>query len=157
MDSNARSTSWHDAKTNKRGRILDKFLLSNQLNIANKESALTTFESTRGTSNVDLTVADNKIIKLMHTWQCSEQESFSDHRYITFCIEKYRIILQDFNFNGVKFITSEKTNLIKEIKNNIMIGDTLSIDNSLCEILTIEADTEKAVSSLFSSSKQEII
>jgi hypothetical protein len=91
------------------------------------------------------------MIKLLHTWQCIDQESFSDHTYITFCIEKYSIIFQDFDCNGVKFITNEKgfqqfeTNLIKEIKNNFMIGDTQSIDNSLCEILTIESDTEKAV------------
>jgi hypothetical protein len=67
IDSNVRSTTWTDAKAHKRGGILDEYLLSNQLNIANKESAFITFEFTRGTSNVDLTVADNKMMKLMHT------------------------------------------------------------------------------------------
>jgi hypothetical protein len=91
------------------------------------------------------------MIKLMHTWQCSDQERFSDQRYITFCTEKRRIIFQDFDYNGVKFKTSEKgfqqfeTNLIQEIKNNFMIGESLSIDNSLCEILSKDSDTEKAV------------
>jgi len=56
MDSNARSTTWYDAITNRRGRILEEFLISNRLNIANEDSALTTFEFTRGTSNVDLLV-----------------------------------------------------------------------------------------------------
>jgi hypothetical protein len=47
------------------------------------------------------------MVKLLHTWQCNEQESFSGHRYITFCIEKHKIIFHDFNYNGVKYITSE--------------------------------------------------
>jgi hypothetical protein len=52
-------------------------------------------------------------------------------------MEKQRIIFQDFDYNEVKFITSEKgfqqfeTNLTKEIKNNFRIGDTSSIDNSV--------------------------
>jgi len=91
MDSNARSTTWHDSKTNKRGRILDEFLISNRLYIAHKESAVTIFESTRGTSNIDLTVADNKMIKLLHTWQCNGQESFSDHRYINFAFKNIEL------------------------------------------------------------------
>jgi len=48
MDSNARSTTWYDAITNRRGRILEEFLISNRLNIVNEDSALTTFQSTRG-------------------------------------------------------------------------------------------------------------
>ena len=87
MDSNARSTTWYDTITNKRGRTLEEFIISNGLNIANEDSAITTFESTTGTSNIDLTIADNTMIKLLHTWQCKEQESFSDHRYITFEIQ----------------------------------------------------------------------
>ena len=66
MDSNARSKTWYNTITNSRGRILEEFLLSNRLNIANEDSALTTFESTRGTSNIDLTVVDNTMVKLLH-------------------------------------------------------------------------------------------
>ena len=79
MDSNARSTTWYDAITNRRGKILEEFILSNRLNIrGNEDSAITTFESTMGTSNIDLTIADNKMIELLHTWQCNEQENLSD-------------------------------------------------------------------------------
>jgi len=91
------------------------------------------------------------MIKLLHTWQCNRQENFSDQRYITFCIEKHRIILQDFDYNGVKYITSEKgfqlfeTNFMKEIKNNFRIWETLDIDKFFSEILTLELDIEKVV------------
>jgi hypothetical protein len=48
MDSNARSSSWHDILTNGRGRTLEEFLISQQLYIMNDESYLTTFRSIRG-------------------------------------------------------------------------------------------------------------
>jgi len=86
---------------------LEEFLISNLLNIANEDSALTTFESTRSASNIDLNVADSTMVKLLHTWQYNGQEIFSDVRYITFCIETHKIIFHDFDYKGVKYITSE--------------------------------------------------
>lgn len=38
IDSNARSTSWHDVLTNNRGKTMDEFLISKHLHIANEES-----------------------------------------------------------------------------------------------------------------------
>ena len=165
MASNARSTTWYDAITYRRGRILEEFLISNQLNIANENSPLTTFEFARGTSNVHLIVADSTMIKLLHTWKCNEQESFSDHRYITFCIAKLKTISQDLNYNEVKYITSEtgfqhfENNFTREINNKFRIMETLDLDNILCELLTLEMDTEKVVRKFqaYSSSKQEIV
>jgi hypothetical protein len=55
MDSNSRSTTWHDTQTNTGGRILEEFLSSNQLHIPNEDSDYTTFSSTSGSSNIDLT------------------------------------------------------------------------------------------------------
>jgi hypothetical protein len=45
MDSNSRSTLWHDPLTNAGGRLLEEFLISKQLHIMNEESAFTTFRS----------------------------------------------------------------------------------------------------------------
>jgi hypothetical protein len=47
-DSNARSTTWHDVLTNKRGKALEEFLISRQLFTANEESCYKTFQSGRG-------------------------------------------------------------------------------------------------------------
>ena len=151
MDNNARSKTWHDVTTKRRGRILEEFLINNRLHIANEDSGYTTFESTRGTSNIDLTVADSTMVKLIHAWQSNERESFSDHRFITFRIKKHAVIMSDYNYNGIKYITSEEgfkqfeDNFIKEIRNNFRIRETLNIDNTLCEIITPESDTEKVV------------
>jgi hypothetical protein len=151
MDSNTRSKTWHDVTTNRRGRILEEFLISNRLHIVNEDSGITTSESTRGKSNVDLTVADSTMTKLIHMWHCDEQESFSDHRYITFRIEKHKAIITDYNYSGVKYITSEEgfkqfeDNIMKKIKNNFRIRETPNLDNTLCEIITIESDIENVV------------
>ena len=63
MDSNARSQAWHDKQTNIRGRILEEYLVSRDLNIMNEESELTTYHTRRGRSNIDLTITNNKILK----------------------------------------------------------------------------------------------
>ena len=44
IDSNARSKTWHDVLTNKRGKALEEFLISRQLYIANEESYHKTFQ-----------------------------------------------------------------------------------------------------------------
>ena len=84
MDSNALSKMWHDILTNKRGRLLEEFIIGNRIHIINEDCQLTTFESNRGTSNMDLTIANNKMVTMIKEWQCNKQESFSDHRIITF-------------------------------------------------------------------------
>jgi len=63
MDSNSRSTSWHDLLTNRRGRTLEEHLMSKQMHIMNEESHLTTFRSSRGTSNIDLTTINNQLLR----------------------------------------------------------------------------------------------
>ena len=69
---------------------MEEFLICNQLHIVNEVSELTTFESNRGNSNIDLTKVDSTIVNIINKWQFNEQESFSDHRFITFCIEKHK-------------------------------------------------------------------
>ena len=59
MESNSRSTMWHDVLTNKREKTLEEFLMSKQLHIINKEGCCTTFRTSQGASNIDLTVIDN--------------------------------------------------------------------------------------------------
>jgi hypothetical protein len=48
MDSNARSSTWHDILTNGRERTLEVFLISQQLYIMNEENYLTIFRNSRG-------------------------------------------------------------------------------------------------------------
>jgi hypothetical protein len=88
MESNARSTTWHDRITNHRGRRLEEFLASAQLHILKEDSNLTTHLSSRGSSNIDLTVTSNSLLRAVEDWEVSNQESFSDHSIIKFAIRQ---------------------------------------------------------------------
>ena len=61
IDSNSRSTTWH-IKPNPRGKTLEEILFYNQLHIINEDSASTTFQSGRVSSNIDLTIANNHLL-----------------------------------------------------------------------------------------------
>jgi hypothetical protein len=62
MDSNSRSTTWHDVLTNSKGNFLEEFFISNQLRIINEDSARTKFQSSRSSSNIDLTIVNNQML-----------------------------------------------------------------------------------------------
>jgi len=47
MDSNSRSTIWHNKQTKTKGRVIEEFLTSNQLHTLNEDSPYTTFSSKR--------------------------------------------------------------------------------------------------------------
>ena len=75
MDSNSGSKTWHDKLTNGRSKKLEEFLISKQLFIMNEESEMNTFQSSRGSSNIDLTINNNKLLKEVQEWKISEEES----------------------------------------------------------------------------------
>ena len=123
----------YDELGNKRGRLMEEFVIGNRIRIINEDCQLTTFESSRGTNNVNLTMADNKMVTLLNEWQCNELESFSDHRIITFRIEKKkknRRTINKYASHGTKYITSVEgykkfdDNFIAEIQHNFEISVT---------------------------------
>ena len=71
MDSSSRSTTWHDVLTNYRGKLLEEFFASNQLNIINEDST-STFQSSRGSSNIDFTSVNNHMLAAIKAWEISE-------------------------------------------------------------------------------------
>jgi hypothetical protein len=60
--SNARSKTWYDTITNQRGEVLEDFLTISNLYIVNDRSE-PTFETTRGSSYVDLTIVNNQLLR----------------------------------------------------------------------------------------------
>ena len=87
-DSNAGSTLWYDMLTNTRGRILEEFLMSKQLYIMNKDSNITTFSNSLGTSNIDMTIISTHLLNTVSGWNISEQETISDHNFIKYIIKQ---------------------------------------------------------------------
>jgi len=108
IGSNSRSTSWHDTQTNTRGRIHEEFLLSKHLHIMNEESTLTTFLNSRASSNIDLTVSSNQLLRAVVHWEVSDQESCSDHSIIKFAIGQGLWGRSKQESRGVRYIVKGK-------------------------------------------------
>jgi len=73
VDSNARSKTWHDVKTNSRGRKMEEYVARKQLHIINEESDRFTFHNSRGLSNIDLTITNNNLVAAVNERE-SEQK-----------------------------------------------------------------------------------
>jgi hypothetical protein len=86
MDSNARSKLWHDKQTNARGRTLEEYIIAKDLHIINAETGVPTFETIRGRSWIDLTLANDKLSRNTEKWTCGEEESCADHKLFYFDI-----------------------------------------------------------------------
>ena len=85
-DSNSLSKTWHDKIQNTRGKKLEEYLASRPLHIIYKESENFTFQKSRGSSNIDITITNNNLIADVQDWESSEEESCPDHNY-----SKYKI------------------------------------------------------------------
>jgi len=80
--SNSRSTMWNDKITNPRGKKLQEFVAIHHLHVINKENERATFQSTRGKSNIDLTITNNEMLADVKNWVISEEGSASDHNKV---------------------------------------------------------------------------
>jgi hypothetical protein len=52
----------------------------------NEDSHLTTFRSSRASSNIELTAINNQLLSTVVEWQISDQDSFYDHSIISYVI-----------------------------------------------------------------------
>jgi hypothetical protein len=108
MDSNSRSMVWHDNLTNSRGKKLQEYLISRDLHIMNEESKFTTFQSCRGSRNIELTIINNWLLKNLSDQEISEGDSFSDHSIIKFKIGRETNHEIQHNHIGPRYIINEQ-------------------------------------------------
>ena len=52
----------------------------------NEGSHLTTFRSSRGTSNIDLTIINNQLLNTVGKWEISDQSSCSNHSILRYVV-----------------------------------------------------------------------
>ena len=107
MDSNSQSKTWHDVLTNFRDKLLEEFFANNQLHIINEDSSRTTFQSSRGSNNIDLTIVNNHMLDAIKDWEISEEESCSDHNIIKFNINFACNTAQIYNYLGARYVIKE--------------------------------------------------
>ena len=74
----------------------------------NEDSEMTTYQSNRGSNNIYLTISNNKLLKKVHEWKISEEESCSDHKIIQFCIGQHNVQQTGHNFQCIKYIIREQ-------------------------------------------------
>ena len=159
MDSNARSTTWHDTLTNARGRTLEEFLISQQLHILNEESNLTTFRSSRGSSNIDLTIVSNQLLRAVEEWEICDQDSCSDHNIIRFVIGQGKGKRPNNYSQDVRYIV-QKSNIEKYQANLIRLAgnrickineqkETEELDKTLFTRALLENDVEKLIEEFY--------
>jgi hypothetical protein len=78
--------------------MMEDFVASKKLHIINEERTFKTFQSSRGKSNIDLNIANNKMLANIQNWDISEEESASDHNIIKFNITSDKaegIVIED--------------------------------------------------------------
>ena len=83
VDSNSRSTMWNDKITNPREEEVRGIVASHRLHVINEENERTTFQSTRGKSNIDLTITNNQILTDVKNWDIRGRKSLgSQHNKV---------------------------------------------------------------------------
>jgi hypothetical protein len=157
MDSNSRSTIWHDNQTNSRGKMLEERLISRDSHIMNEESELTTFQSRRDSSNIDLTIVNNRLLKNLSDWEISEDNSCSDHNIIKFKIGHETNHEIQHNHNGPRYIINKQNydrfdkNLKEFVATKFQMEnseDLASLDSDLSKRFKEMSDIESAMKKL---------
>lgn len=59
LDSNSKSDAWFSRETDERGKLVEEFILANDLVILNERSNIPTYMSPSGQSNIDITLASS--------------------------------------------------------------------------------------------------
>ena len=134
IDSNSRSTAWHDILTNTRGKKLEEYLASKQLHIINEESESTTFHSRRGTSNIDLTITNNRLLRAVNGWEISSEDSCSDHNLLKYSIGIVNCshnTHSEYNYLGTRYI--EKEDKYDEFDRNLLQETSKTFNNINCK------------------------
>ena len=86
VDSNAHSTLWGSREGNARGRELEQYLFQQDLVVIN-QGGIPTFESSLGSSVIDLTICNDRFATKISEWQVRIGEIQSDHRLISFNVD----------------------------------------------------------------------
>jgi hypothetical protein len=121
----------------------------------NEESGYTTFRSRRGTSNTDLTVISNQLLRTVVEWEISEQESCPNHSIIRYTIGQGTCHRTEFAYQDMRYIV-KKDNKEKFQGNLLRLAEkklcklhnergTEDLDKTLCTRMSDEIDTEELI------------
>lgn len=82
IDSNARSPTWFSDELDERGDELEEFINEMGLYCINENQNTKTYSSTRGESNIDITLTTQSALRQIRSWNIKENWITSDHNAI---------------------------------------------------------------------------
>ncbi|XP_035223929.1 uncharacterized protein LOC118196569 [Stegodyphus dumicola] len=106
-DYNAHNTTWGYRATDTKGRELEDFLSSKNLVIHNTAEAPPSFDRIFARGWPDLTITSLQAAFLLTDWKVDDQESLSDHKFITYSLRQSTSItkIKRYNLPGRKLLT----------------------------------------------------
>jgi hypothetical protein len=139
---------------------LEDFLTISNFYIVNDRSK-PTFETTRGSSYVDLTIVNNQLLRRVTDWTCGIQESCSDHKILTFNLGMVRQDkpIHNTDYVGIRYIIKNEdfgkfeaslaSNMITKFNCENKEG-LEKIDQELCNKINLYEDVDEFEDGAFS-------
>lgn len=147
MDSNAKSHLWFSKDEDEREKIMEEFILHNNLFVLNEPNNVSTYMTTRGESNIDLTLISGKLLKAIKNWRVRKDCTVSDHNLITF---EYDLLSEERR----SFYTQDRYNIKKaDWDKFVSLSEAQFNDDMIDDIANLEP--ERAVE-LFASALDSI-
>ena len=119
------------------------------------KNTLTTFLNSRDSSNIDLTVIKNQLLRAVEHWEISNQESYSDHSIIKFAIRQDSWSRSQQESQGVRYIVKSEDivkfqgNLLRLLEERLNTtnkeGGSVDLDVTLSKRANEGTDIEKLI------------
>ena len=84
LDTNSKSPMWHSDTLDNEGEKVEELIQEMNMVVINEPGNPSTFATTRGESNIDITLASNNAVRGIKDWIVQDSWITSDHRVISF-------------------------------------------------------------------------
>lgn len=133
-DTNGHHQMWGSKNSNTRGRNLAEYLTTADLSTANIGNT-PTFKSANGETIIDVTITTRTIANRIKEWKVLEEESLSDHRYISFQVTSKTETLPSMRNPKRTNWTKFRTNIRNTIpKTNTYATSTTEIEEEVTQL-----------------------
>ena len=119
------------------------------MHVINGDSARTTFQSNKGSSNIDLNTVKDQMLAAIKNWEISEEESCSDHNIMAFNLNFASEKAQIYTFQGTRYIIKEREqtefykNLLRLMSANFHIENDKGNSKGIAENLNTNLKNKK--------------
>ena len=140
---------------------MEDFLTIYNLYIVNHNTE-PTFETTRGSSYVDLTIVNSQLLRHVTDWMCGTQESCSDHKLLTFYLVMVRQDrpVDNTDYVGLRYIIKNEdygrfeailaSNMMTTFNCENNNEGLEKIDEELCNKINFYEDVDELLNTAFS-------